>query len=421
MRGEKVMNKIRKIMTLILLTVLSVMLISCGNQENGSADPGAISAYTGFWKYETQPMYLTIDEQYQWTMTDFYGNQTDGGTVDAEADAIALYTEDGSLKEMMMLSDTGLIDESGNTLVASEALVYLPTPSDELNLTATFPGNFASVQINYPVQLISSVHGTYTDTLGFDAQMKYGTDDAHTNIIIGFQPISGYDDNMTKGIEVAKPQMEQMMQTLLNNMYGGNVIQIIGSECTDCGSYYRIVGSVWMNSSIFGDGSSDQIRGNFEVRYYGPTNYALVAMTIAPESRIENYVGITNNMLNTCTYTAGWSTAPKAVPEAPPQDAKKKSDGASDDGVAYYWYDSDGDLWYWDGSDNYFIGYGDAGYDDDYYEANDYDPWSDPGDYGDDYYDYDDDYYDYGDDDWDYYDNNDDYAYDDDGWGDYFD
>ena len=35
-------------------------------------------------------------------------------------------------------------------------------------------------------------------------------------------------------------------------------------------------------------------------------------------------------------------------------------------------------------------------------------PWSDPGDY-------------YDDDDWDYYDYDDDYAYDDEGWGDYFD
>ena len=45
-------------------------------------------------------------------------------------------------------------------------------------------------------------------------------------------------------------------------------------------------------------------------------------------------------------------------------------------------------------------------YDDGYYD--DYDPWSDPGDY-------------YDDDDWDYYDYDDDYAYDDEGWGDYFD
>lgn len=95
----------------------------------------------------------------------------------------------------------------------------------------------------------------------------------------------------------------------------------------------------------------------------------------------------------------------------------------------YYWYDENGDIWYWngyedvficDGSDGYiedgqFFESNDAGwdYDDEYYDdydpwsdpGDDYDPWSDPGD------DYDDGWGDY-EDDWDYYD---------DGWGDYFD
>ena len=53
-----------------------------------------------------------------------------------------------------------------------------------------------------------------------------------------------------------------------------------------------------------------------EVRYYGPTGYAMVIMVIAPESRLQNYVDIANNMLTTCAYTAGWSTAPKEVPQA---------------------------------------------------------------------------------------------------------
>ena len=236
--------------------------------------------------------------------------------------------------------------------------------------------------------------------------------------MIGFQPIAGYDDNMTKGLASAQPYLENMMQTLLQNMYGANMTQFIGANCIDGGDHYSIVGSMWMSSGIFGDGSSVPLRANMEVRYYGPTGYAMVIMVIAPESRLQNYVDIANNMLTTCAYTAGWSTAPKEVPQAPPQDAKK-SDSASDDGVSYYWYDSDGDVWYWDGYENHFIGYGDSGYIDDdgfydYYDDgyyDDYDPWSDPGDY----------YDDYGDDDWDYYDYDDDYAYDDEGWGDYFD
>ena len=88
------------------------------------------------------------------------------------------------------------------------------------------------------------------------------------------------------------------------------------------------------------------------------------------------------------------------------------SGDSGDYGTPYYWYDEDGDIWYWNGYENEFIGYGsdgyidedsgeymesnDAGwdYDDEYYD--DYDPWSDPGDgWGD-------------------------YSDDEDGWGDYF-
>lgn len=156
---------------------------------------------------------------------------------------------------------------------------------------------------------------SYTDSLGFDALVKNGTDDYYTNIMIGFQPIAGYDDNMTKGLASAQPYLENMMQTLLQNMYGANMTQFIGANCIDGGDHYSIVGSMWMSSGIFGDGSSVPLRANMEVRYYGPTGYAMVIMVIAPESRLQNYVDIANNMLTTCAYTAGWSTAPKEVPQ----------------------------------------------------------------------------------------------------------
>ena len=87
------------------------------------------------------------------------------------------------------------------------------------------------------------------------------------------------------------------------------------------------------------------------------------------------------------------------------------SGDSGDYGTPYYWYDEDGDVWYWNGYENEFISYGSDGYIDDdtgeYMESNDagwdysdeyyddYDPWSDPGDGWGDYT-------------------------EDDGWGDYF-
>ena len=170
-----------------------------------------------------------------------------------------------------------------------------------------------------------------------------------------------------------------------------------------------ITGYLWLDGSIFQNGPSQPVRGCMEVRYYGPTGYALVATTVAVEARIRNYFDICNNMLETLSYTADWSTAPKARPEQPEQ--PEYSGDTGDYGVEYYWYDEDGDIWFWNGYENEFVCFGSDGYIDEdtgeYMESNDagwdygdeyyddYDPWSDPGDGWGDYGDYDDGWGDY--------------------------
>ena len=218
------------------------------------------------------------------------------------------------------------------------------------------------------------------------------------------RPIEGFDPYMEKGAATAKTYMMKMLEDFMQSMYGSYLLKSFGSDFKDNGDYYSLTGYMWLDGSVFSDGPSQPVRGCMEVRYYGPTGYALVATTIALEGRIRNYFDICNRMLETLSYTAGWSTAPKARPAY--------SGDTGDYGTPYYWYDEDGDIWYWNGYENEFIGYGsdgyidedtgeymesnDAGwdYDDEYYD--DYDPWSDPGDgWGDD-------------------------SDDEDGWGDYF-
>lgn len=370
---------------------------------------GGMSGFSGCWKLENAPFYFVINDNYEWIAVNLYGEQVGPGYVVSEDDCIILCMEDDTeLVSLWQTANGDLSDANGNTLTASEYIMLLPTPDDELNQTACFPGSFTNVSIKYPIQMEAHEHPNVDNSLSFNAVMEDGMDDCYSNIVIAFQPISGYDSYMEKGAASAKPYMVKMLDDFMKGMYGDKLIQSFGSDFKDNGDYYSLTGYMWLDGSIFSDGPSQPVRGCMEVRYYGPTGYALVATTIALEGRIHNYFEICNNMLETISYTAGWSTAPKPVPTQ-----ATYSGDTGDYGTPYYWYDEDGDVWYWNGYENEFISYGSDGYIDDdsgeYMESNDagwdysdeyyddYDPWSDPGDG------------------WD------DYSYDDEGWGDYFD
>lgn len=370
-----------------------------------------ISGYTGCWKMENAPFYFVINDAFEWAALNLYGEEIGPGYVVAEEGHITLYMEDGSEVISLWQEDEGFLsDVEDNLLVLTDYLMLLPTPEDALSETAYFSDDFADVSINYPIQMTAGPHPNVHNAVNLNAVMEDGTDDYYSNILIAFQPISGYDPYMEQGAATAKTYMVKMLDDFMNSMYGSHLIKSFGSDFKDNGDYYSLTGYMWLDGSIFADGPSQPVRGCMEVRYYGPTGYALIATTVALESRIRNYFDICNNMLTTLSYSTGWSTAPKSRPAQPAY-----SGDTGDYGTPYYWYDGDGDIWYWNGYENVFMGYGsdgyidsdsgeymesnDAGwdYDDEYYD--DYDPWSDPGDGWGDYVD--DDYYD-------------------DGWGDYF-
>ena len=371
-----------------------------------------ISGFTGCWKMVDAQFYFVINDSYEWVAINYYGEQVGPGYYVPEEDCITLCMEDGSELASLWRNEYGdLNDAGGNVLTPMDYIMLLPTPEDALNQTAYFSDGFTNVSIDYPIQMVANKHPNVSNSLSFNAVMEDGTDDYYSNILIAFQPISGYDPYMEQGAATAKTYMVKMLDDFMKSMYGDYLLQSFGSDFRDNGDYYSLTGYMWLDGSIFTDALSQPVRGCMEVRYYGPTGYALVATTVALESRIRNYFDICNNMLTTLSYTVGWSTAPKARPEQP-----GSSGDSGDYGTAYYWYDEDGDIWYWNGYENIFMGYGsdgyidndtgeymesnDAGwdYDDEYYD--DYDPWSDPGDGWGDYVD-------------------DDYYYDD-GWGDYF-
>ena len=436
------MKKWKKYTNLLLALVMCLSLTACGDApeetigdtdmdiEEESNPVSDISGFTGCWKMENAPFYFVINDSYEWIAVNLYNEQIGPGYFTAEEDTITLCMEDGSAQIVLWQTDEGnLKDKDNNLLLPTDYIMLLPTPEDALNQTTYFSGNFTNVSINYPIQMEAFAQ---SNTLGFDAVMKDGTDDLYSNILITFQPISGYDTYMEKGAGTAESYMIKMLDQFMNNMYGDYLIKSLGSDFKDNGNYYSITGYMWIDGSIFtGNNLSQPVRGCMEVRYYGPTGYALIASTVAPDSRIQNYFDICNNMLTTLSYTTGWSTAPKARPEQPKQSASSGDSG--DYGTPYYWYDEDGDIWYWNGYENVFMGFGsdsyidsdtgeymesnDAGwdYEDEYYDdyddgwgdyvdeyddgwgdyVDDYDPWSDPGD-GDDAWSDPGDYYDEG-------------------------
>ena len=249
-----------------------------------------LAPFVGCWKYDEEPFYLVIGDDYEWVAINLYGERVNPGQVVVQEGDIALYLPDGNY--FTTLNETaygGLSDEKGNSLTACDEIILLPVPDDELDQTASFPGGFPNVTINYPSQMEAHEHPRVSNALSFNAVMEAGTEDYYSNIMIAFQPISGYDDYMTQGAAVAKPYMKHMLDGLLSSMYGNKVLKSFGSNFKDNGDHYSMTGYMWLDGSIFNDGPNQPVRGCIEVRYYGPTGYALVAVTIAVEGRIRNY------------------------------------------------------------------------------------------------------------------------------------
>ncbi|MGM9680652.1 MAG: hypothetical protein ACI3XR_04010 [Eubacteriales bacterium] len=388
-----------------MASVLCLSLTACGSDapvERKSTKKKAveqlpeISAYTGYWKVENLPLYFIINDSCEWVAVNLYGDEIGPGYVVVEEGFITLCMEDGSEMISLWQSDEGVLsDNNDNLLLLTEYPMLLPTPEDELGETAYFSDDFANVSINYPIQMNAGPHTTVHNGVSLNAVMEDGTDDYYTNILLTFQPITGFDPFMEMGAATAETYMVIMLNQFINSMYGKYLIKSVGSDFEDNGDYYSITGYMWLDGSIFSTGNlTESVRACMEVRYYGPTGYALVAVTTAVDYRIQNYYEICNNILDTVSYRTGWSTSPKSRPELPDY-----SGDSGDYGTSYYWYDEDGDIWYWNGYENVFISYGSDGYidsdsgefiesnddgwdyDDMYYD--DYDPWSDPGDGGD--------------------------------------
>ncbi len=315
------------------------------------------------------------------------------------------------------------ITDSYNKADYEEVLKAHAEAGGVLDQTIRFPGDFSNVVIDYPSSL-AAYNDMAENTLIFANADPQTEEDAYANMVFTFVPVGQEDDQyLSQGAGTAKLYMKHLLDGFLKAVYGNNLIKSISSDFVDGGNYYGINSYVWLESAVFGADIQQPVRGCMETRYFGPTGYALVGFTTAMDEKFQDYCETFTKMLDSCNYTADWSTSPKAIPKQPelkagtsavPAKSDKKSGSKSgskrmsqqsdsgdtgDYGTPYYWYDEDGDVWYWNGYENEFIGFGDHYYIDDdgeYYESNDwtpydwyeddwyyyddYDPWSDPGD-----------------------------------------
>lgn len=447
-------RRLKAALSLVVALIMALSLIACGDKASGDGATDGVAAgdeaadaadgapfCVGYWKYDEYPIYLVIADDLNWAAYDDSGNAKYRGTIVEDKDGYLMYYEGETEPEVVSVTDDGkLMDQDGSTLSRMEKFDLNASMNDKLTEVAYFPGKFEAFSINYPSRFEAKPRTDLANTLMFSQRtVQNGTPDYYSNILVTFQPLVDVDQYMGKGAALAQKCMGYLLNNAMTAFYGPYIKNIIGSDFQDMGSYYRITGYMWLDGSVYPDSGLDQVLGVVQMRYFGPTGYAMYGITIAPVDVIENYYGICLNMLDTCTYKTDWTTAPKVVPKqagnnrskTKQKKATKKKVTGSDPGDyvdTFYWTDEDGDIWYWNGYENIFQSFGSDGYIDDdgeYYESNDagwdtdddyiddYDPfsdpgdgddaWSDPGDYSDagDYDDYDDsDYSDYGDSDW---------------------
>ena len=216
------------------------------SEETEPTLSGDLSGYTGCWKLADEPFYFVINEDYEWIAINLYGEQVGPGYVVDEGENITLCMEDDSrLVSLWQTAYGALSDANGNTLTAMDYIMLLPTPEDDLNQTASFPGGFTNVTIDYPIQMEAHEQPNVSNALSFNAVMEDGTDDYYSNIMIAFQPIEGFDPYMEKGAATAKAYMVKMLDDFMKSMYGSYLIKSFGSDFKDNGDYYSLTGYMW--------------------------------------------------------------------------------------------------------------------------------------------------------------------------------
>ncbi|MCR4658658.1 MAG: DUF4923 family protein [Lachnospiraceae bacterium] len=320
--------------------------------ESAEAESGRYADMEGSWKFDDGLFYLTFDADGNWVFTLFSGKEEYAGTIedDPEDGYMNLMNKaDGSVTGKLKWTDEGLMNNDGKYLNKVDQVVLLPSPEYPLNQTANFPGDFANITVNYPEQMSVEARTDLPNSLTFKPIVGNYTRDMYSDILLKFMPMTAdYDKFLGQGFEVSKEGMRILLNHCFEKLYGKWLLKSLGTDFVDHGDYLSITGYMLLDGKMFTIDSEEPIRGRMEVRYYGPTGYCLTITTLSYEDRLEDYCKICDNIMNSCNLGSDWSTSPKPVPSQPGTAIAQEEGG-------YYWLDSDGDKWFWNGKRNIFV------------------------------------------------------------------
>ena len=358
--------------------------------------------------------YYAVEDDELVYITDVTYEYADGG-ISARASRTVQQGYKVGEASFMLNSRGTLRDNYGTVFQRAELPEHtLPMPSDPLSDSITLRGS-EKVVFPFP-DLMDSYDEKKDSAFLYSPGWEEGLPDKFSQIEVLLVPIGNdYDDYMSAGQAVALRGMNKMAGWIMYGVYGDHMRAGALTNFENGGTYYQIMGTTMLDSSVYEEDFGSDLVGAMIIRYTGPTGYAQVISVMAPEESFTRYMQIACNMIAAMDADGGWTTAPTgevpaleeaisaetAAGAAQPAAAVKTSVATSrgvrsgkgyDMPAPFYWTDADGDVWYWNGTDNVFWGYGDDYYIEDngqVMESNDsgwaaeFEDWSDPGDMSD--------------------------------------
>ena len=338
--------------------------------------------YIGDWVDEADGSFLVFEAPDLWELYNAHGDYVGRGRFAYDNGGMQLRDELGQSVARMTLDVTGVMTGDDGRVLQSGARPALPADQrwpaadDPLAKYIFFPGD-RNLCVAFP-SLFDPLWDNDKQVLFFKPLDAEG---AQQHVELSFQLINqnGYDKCMERGSAMAQDAMCYMVGDLLTQIFPGSTYDLSKSDFVDGGTYFAC-DTTGTESGPLSEQAGEPVGIYLNVRYAGPTGHCLLMVLVAPQSIFSDYQKLAVRMLDTFTYDFGWDTAPKAQPAV-------KNAGSHQSGTSYYstqgdpgdygdtfsWVDEDGDVWYWNGYEDEFIGYGGDYYVEDgqYYESQD--------------------------------------------------